>query len=124
LGNGERCAFPGVLRRLQEGPGPRLTLDSEFKPAAEPQSDEDSDGEEDFSSRILARFTDGGETGPVCAKVMAVLLGVKFDDDEFEYSSSQLHDASARGDNELVSLLMDAGHTSTRPTVNTQRLTG
>jgi len=109
MGNGERCAFPRLLEHLQEGPGPRLALDPEFKPEAEPQSDEDSDGEEDFSSRILARFTDGGETGPVCAKVMAVLLGVSFDDDEFQCSTSQLRDAAARGDTELVSLLLDAG---------------
>jgi WD40 repeat protein len=109
MGNGERCAFPRLLDRLQEGPGPRLALDREFKPDAEPQSDEDSDGEEDFSSRILARFTDGGETGHVCAKVMAVLLGVSFDDDKFQCSTSQLHDAAARGDTELVSLLLDAG---------------
>jgi len=116
MGNGERCAFPRLLERLQEGPEPRLALDPEFKPEAEPQSDEDSDGEDDFFSRILARFTDGGETGPVCAKVMAVLLGVSFDDDEFQCSTSQLHDAAARGDTELVSLLLDAGQTSTRPT--------
>ena len=109
MGNGERCAFPRLLEHLQEGPGPRLALDPEFKPEAEPQSDEDSDGEEDFSSRILARFTDGGETGPVCAKVMAVLLGVSFDDDEFQCSTSQLRDAAACGDTELVSLLLDAG---------------
>ena len=115
-GNGERCAFPRLLEYLQEGPGPRLALDPEFKPGAEPQSDEDSYGEDDFSSRILARFTDGGETGPVCAKVMAVLLGVSFDDDEFQCSTSQLRDAAARGDTELVSLLLDAGQTSTRPT--------
>jgi hypothetical protein len=109
MGNGERCVFPRLLEHLQEGPGPRLALDPEFKPEAEPQSDEDSDGEDDFSSRILARFTDGGETGPVCAKVMAVLLGVSFDDDEFQCSKSQLRDAAARGDTELVSLLLDAG---------------
>ena len=109
MGNGERCAFPRLLEHLQEGPGPRLALDPEFKPEAEPQSDEDSDGEENFSSRILARFTDGGETGPVCAKVMAVLLGVSFDDDEFQCSTSQLRDAAARGDTELVSFLLDAG---------------
>ena len=40
---------------------------------------------------------------------MAVLLGVSFDDDEFQCSTSQLRDAAARGDTELVSLLLDAG---------------
>ena len=31
------------------------------------------DGEEDFSSRILARFTDGGETGPVWEHICKVI---------------------------------------------------
>jgi len=109
MGNSELCAFPRLLEHLQEGPGPRLALDPEFKPEAEPQSDEDSDDEEDFSSRILASFTDWGETGPVCVKVMAVLLGVSFDDNEFQCSTSQLRDAADRCDTELVSLLLDAG---------------
>ena len=87
MGNGERCAFPLLLGRLQEGPGPRLALDPEFKPEAEPQR----------------------EKGSVCSKVTAVLLGVHFDDDEFECSVSQMLDAAARGDTELVSLLMEAG---------------
>jgi hypothetical protein len=71
MGNGERCAFPRLLERLQKGPEPRLALDPEFKPEAEPQSDEDR------RRRLFLSYLDTvhrrGETGPVWAKVMAVL---------------------------------------------------
>ena len=43
------------------------------------------------------------------ASVTAVLLSIKFDEEGFKCSASQVHDAAALGDHDLVHVLLDAG---------------
>jgi hypothetical protein len=54
--------------------------------------------------------------GATDASVLAVLLSVKFDEEGFECSASQVH-AAARGNPDLIHVLLDAGVDITSPTV-------
>jgi hypothetical protein len=55
------------------------------------------------------------------ASVTAVLLIIKFDEEGFECSASQVHDAAALGDPDLVHVLLDAGVDIKKPDGRTGR---
>jgi hypothetical protein len=49
------------------------------------------------------------------ANVIAVLLSIRFDEEGFECSASQVHDAAARGNPDLIDVLLDAGADINKP---------
>jgi hypothetical protein len=99
----ERCHFRRLLERLFDVPGAAALVLKYLGEFLTPTGLGEGGGAMSMSTTFGF------------ANVIAVLLSIRFDEEGFECSASQVHDAAARGNPDLIDVLLDAGADINKP---------